>query len=203
MMVLFFHAARMAMVVFDPYLSSRPLAEALLQAPEGKLISGRAYYTFSSIFFYTNRTALILNGRFNNLEYGSYAPGAQSVFIEDAQFKELWLQPERYYLVALDSGVPALENLVGRDRLSVVASSGGKSLLTNHPLAGSVSSPQMGLMRQQGIVSTIPRGEMAFWPTSLFAACFGNALLVEKNGLMPLTRVVIRDGFSERRGGRF
>src|SRR5260370_15843051 len=29
MMVLFFHAARMALVVFDPYLSSRPLAEAL------------------------------------------------------------------------------------------------------------------------------------------------------------------------------
>jgi len=203
MMVLFFHAARLAMVVFDPYLSSRPLAEALLRAPEGKLISGKAYYTFSSIFFYTNRTALILNGRFNNLEYGSYAPGAPSVFIEDAQFKELWLQPERYYLVALDSGVPALENLVGRDRLSVVASSGGKSLLTNHPLAGSVSSPQTGLMRHQGIVSTISRAEMAFWPTSLFAACFGNALLVEKNSLVPLTRVVIRDGFFERRGDRF
>ena len=33
MMVLFFHAARLALVVFDPYLSSRPLAEALLQAP--------------------------------------------------------------------------------------------------------------------------------------------------------------------------
>jgi hypothetical protein len=69
-----------------------------------------------------------LNGRFNNLEYGSYAPGAPSVFIEDAaQFKELWLQPERYYLVALDSGVPALENLVGRDRLNPVASSGGRA----------------------------------------------------------------------------
>src|SRR5713226_5056510 len=38
MMVLFFHAARLAMVVFDPYLSSRPLAEALMQAAPGKLI---------------------------------------------------------------------------------------------------------------------------------------------------------------------
>ena len=43
------------------------------------------YYTFSSIFFYTNRTALLLNGRNNNLEYGSYAPGAPNVFINDAQ----------------------------------------------------------------------------------------------------------------------
>ncbi|MCX6637984.1 MAG: glycosyltransferase family 39 protein, partial [Acidobacteria bacterium] len=35
MMVLFLHAARLAMVVFDPYLGSRPLAEALLRAPPG------------------------------------------------------------------------------------------------------------------------------------------------------------------------
>ena len=33
MMVLFLNAARLALVVFDPYLSSRPLAEALTQGP--------------------------------------------------------------------------------------------------------------------------------------------------------------------------
>ena len=44
------------------------------------------YYTFSSVFFYTNRRALLLNGRVNNLEYGSYAPDApQDVFIDDAR----------------------------------------------------------------------------------------------------------------------
>ncbi len=41
MMTLFFHAARLALVVFDPYLSSRPLAQALLDAPPGKLIAGQ------------------------------------------------------------------------------------------------------------------------------------------------------------------
>ncbi len=142
MMVFFFHAARLAMVVFDPYLSSRPLAEVLLRAPEGKLVSGRPYYTFSSIFFYTNRTALILNGRLNNLEYGSYAPGAPRVFIDDAEFRDLWTAPDRYYLIALDSDLPALENLVGGERITRVTSSGGKSILTNHPLAGAVSEPQ-------------------------------------------------------------
>ena len=70
MMVLFFHAARLAMVVFDPYLSSRPLADALLRSPNGSLITDRHYYPFSSIFFYTNRTGLLLNGRVQNLEYG-------------------------------------------------------------------------------------------------------------------------------------
>ena len=70
-----------------------------------------------------------------NLEYGSYAPGAPNVFIDDAQFKELWLKPERYYIVARQSAVPRLEGLVGNAQLIVVAASGGKFLLTNQPLA--------------------------------------------------------------------
>ena len=94
MLVLFFHAARLAMVVFDPYMSSRPLAEALLESPPGKLIVDDQYYTFSSVFFYTNRTALLLNGRVNNLEYGSYAPNApQNVFIKDPDLPALWASP--------------------------------------------------------------------------------------------------------------
>ena len=136
MMVLFFHAARLALVVFDPYLSSRPLAEALLRQPEGRLIMGDQYYTFASVFFYTNRSGLLLNGRFMNLEYGSYAPGAPNVFIDDSQFKDLWLQPERYYLVAKQPAVQRFQALVGKAQLNVIAGSGGKVLLTNHPLAG-------------------------------------------------------------------
>jgi hypothetical protein len=134
MMVLFFHAARLAMVVFDPYLSSRPLAEALLRSPEGRLIVDHHYYTFSSVFFYTNRTALLLNGRFNNMIYGSYAPGAPDVFIDDAQWKNMWLGADRYYVVASDYAVPRLEKLVGKEALHPVAASGGKVLLSNRPL---------------------------------------------------------------------
>lgn len=135
MMVLFFHAARLALVVFDPYLSSRPLAEALARAPAGRLIVDHHYYTFSSIFFYTNRSALLLNGRFNNLVYGSYAPGAPNVFIDDVQWKNMWLGPERCYLVASDFALPRLEKLVDKALLYVVAASGGKVVLTNQPRA--------------------------------------------------------------------
>jgi 4-amino-4-deoxy-L-arabinose transferase-like glycosyltransferase len=134
MMTLFFQAARLAMVAFDPYMSSRPLAEALLKSPDGKLIVDRHYYFFSSVFFYTNRSALLLNGRFMNLEYGSYAPGAPDVFINDAQFHDLWVKPERYYLVAHESAMPRLERLVGPQALNVVKASGGKLLLTNEPV---------------------------------------------------------------------
>jgi 4-amino-4-deoxy-L-arabinose transferase-like glycosyltransferase len=63
MMVVFFHAARLALVTFDPYLSSRPLAQALLNGPPGELIVDNQYYTFSSVFFYATRKALLLNGR--------------------------------------------------------------------------------------------------------------------------------------------
>jgi hypothetical protein len=134
MMVIFFQAARIAMVAFDPYLSSRPLTEALLHSPTGELIVDRHYYTFSSVFFYTNQRALLLNGRRLNLEYGGFAPGMSDVFIDDDRFRDLWLRPERFYIVATDPAVARLEGLVGRDQLHVVATSGGKVLLTNHSL---------------------------------------------------------------------
>lgn len=134
MMVLLFHASRLAMVCFDPYLSSRPLAKTLLRLPEGQLIVDHHYYTFASVFFYTDRTALLLNGRFNSMEYASYAPDAPQVYIDDTQFRRLWLQPERRYLLAKESELPRFEGLVGREQLSVVAVSGGKVILTNHPL---------------------------------------------------------------------
>ena len=134
MMVIFFQAARLAMVGFDPYLSSRPLAEALRRAPPGRLVVDHHYYTFSSVFFYTDRTALLLNGRFNNLVYGSYAPGAPDVFINDQQWRDMWLRPERCYIVADRSQMPRLEKLAGREALDVVLFSGGKMLLTNQPL---------------------------------------------------------------------
>lgn len=134
MMVLFYHAARLALVAFDPFLTSRPIADALLKAPDGKLITERNYWTFSSVTFYVNRESLTLNGRYFNLEYGSYAPGAPDVFIDDAKLKSLWFEPRRYYLVTFRADIRHLEELVGRDHLNIVVESGGKLLLTNQPL---------------------------------------------------------------------
>lgn len=133
MMIVFFHAARLAMAVFDPYLSSRPLARALIAAPEGKLITQGHYWDFSSVFFYTNRSGLLYTNRRVNLEYGSYAPGAPPVFIDDSQFKGLWLAPERCYFLTFESDLPRYKQLVRPAALDVVAASGGKVLLTNKP----------------------------------------------------------------------
>lgn len=132
MMVLFLLAARSALVTFDPYLGSRALAEALNKSPEGQLIVDDQYYTFSSVFFYANRRALLLNGRVNNLEYGSYAPDAPQVFIDDSDFASRWSSPTRYYIVAEKPAVDRLRRLAGRTGLQTVASSGGKFLFVNH-----------------------------------------------------------------------
>ncbi len=140
MSILFFQAARVAMAAFDPYLSSRPLAEALKQAPPGRLIVDHHYYEFSSVFFYTDRTALLLNGRFNNLVYGSYAPGAPDVFIDDRQWQALWDKPDRSYLVISAESEPRIQPLVDPKSLVLVKSSGGKLLLTNHPLSADTDS---------------------------------------------------------------
>ena len=145
MMVLFFHAARAAMVVFDPYLSSRPLAEVLLKSPDGALIVERHYYPTSSIFFYTNRTALLLNGRVLNLEYGSNAPGTPDVFVNDAKFASLWMTEPRYYLICAQTSLPRLQTLVGPTNLNIASQSGGKLLLTNHPLPNSAPAQRDGL----------------------------------------------------------
>ncbi len=134
MMVLFFHASRMALTVFDPYLSSRPLAQALLQAPKGRLIVDGAYYPFSSVFFYADQTALLLNGRTNNLEYGSYAPGAQQIFIQDDVFLGLWRGGSRYYLVADTTQIEHLKHLAGAENLFEIEAAGGKFLFSNQPL---------------------------------------------------------------------
>jgi 4-amino-4-deoxy-L-arabinose transferase-like glycosyltransferase len=134
MMVLFFHAARLALVVFDPYMSSRPLANALLASPPGTLVVNHHYYEFSSVFFYTGRPALLLNGRFNNLVYGSYAPGAPPVFIDDADFVLRWHQPERCYFVVDKPGLARIAQKLPRSEFFTVKASGGKFLFCNRPL---------------------------------------------------------------------
>ena len=91
------------------------------------------FTAFSSVFFYADSDALLLNGRINNLQYGSFAPGAPDVFINDDKFRRLWLEPERRYLCVEGPQLPRITALVGEDRIEIVKEAGGKFLLTNLP----------------------------------------------------------------------
>jgi hypothetical protein len=107
------------------------LARALLAAPVGQLIVDGAYYDFSSVSFYTNKTALFVNGRTVNLEYGSYAPGAPEVFIDDSALARLWTEPEQRYLLVDGEKLPRIQGLLGDSALHLVKESGGKYLFSN------------------------------------------------------------------------
>jgi hypothetical protein len=117
-------------------LASWPLAEALNHAPKGTLILDDQYYTFSSVVFYAEAyrgdRVLLLNGRVNNLEYGSYAPNApQGIFLDDSGFRDRWQSPDLYYIVVEEPQVPRLQKLVGSSALHRVAESGGKFVYSN------------------------------------------------------------------------
>jgi len=140
MMALLFHAARQALIVFDPVLSSRAFAEVIRVSPPGIFIVDRHYYDFSSVVFYLNKPVLLLHAKSVNLEYGSNAPGAPPVFIDDARFRELWLSPDRFYLLAKGPAVARLEALLGPGQFHFLAHAGDKSALTNHPLSQTTAS---------------------------------------------------------------
>jgi 4-amino-4-deoxy-L-arabinose transferase-like glycosyltransferase len=133
MMIVFFQAARLAMVKFDPLLSSRDLSEKILEAPAGQLVIDHNYYWFSSVPFYTDRPELLLNGKWNNLEYGSNAPGVPDIFLDDQKLKTLWARPSRYYLLARADQLSRFELLLGPEHLAIIGRSGGKLLMTNSP----------------------------------------------------------------------
>jgi len=134
MMILFFQAARLALVVFDPYLTSRPLADAIAKAPPGGLIVTGHYYPYSSVPFYLNRDPLLLNGIRHNLEYGAAALNCPPVFVTNADLARLWAEPKRWYLVTAESSIPKLQQELGADHVTVVTISGGKAVVSNQPI---------------------------------------------------------------------
>jgi 4-amino-4-deoxy-L-arabinose transferase-like glycosyltransferase len=131
MMIVFFQGARLALIRFDPLLSSRDMAALIVRSGPGRIIVDHHYYTFSSIAFYTGQPELLLNGRWNNFEYGSNAPGVPDVFIDDSKLRTLWPGPERFYLVAKADQLPRFENLLGSGHFQIMDTSGGKILLAN------------------------------------------------------------------------
>ncbi len=132
MMAAFFFCAHRALIEFEPYLSSRALAEAIdREYKEGDVIVINGEYEGgSSINFYTRKPVHILNGRSANLQYGSYFKDAPRIFLNDEDLKRMWSDSGRIYLFT-DSTL--LEKVT--DGLSTpvhtLAESGGKLILTN------------------------------------------------------------------------
>ena len=134
MMAAFFFFAHMSLAAFEPYLSSRALAEAIdREYKQGDVIVINGEYEGgSSINFYTRKMVYILNGRSANLEYGSYFEDAPRIFIDGEELAKMWPGSGRIFLFT-DSSNQELEVLARAVRGPVypVAESGGKLVVTN------------------------------------------------------------------------
>jgi 4-amino-4-deoxy-L-arabinose transferase-like glycosyltransferase len=132
-MAVFFFAANIALGIFGPYLSSRPLLEKVAAEiqPRDTLALYGEFDAMSSVAFYTRRRLLLWNGQYNNLAPGSYYPDAPHIFLSDPEFLALWHGPQRVFLF-----VPVEHRAAVAQRLPVpgsylLAESGGKAVYVN------------------------------------------------------------------------
>lgn len=147
-MVAFFFAANIALGDFGPYLSSRRLVDKVLpqvQAGDTLALYGE-FDAMSSVSFYTNRRLLLWNGRYNNLEPGSYYPDAPHIFLDDTEFMALWNGPGRIFLFVPEEHRAAAAQRLPAANTYLFAESGGKAVYVNHP--GLVASERLGITRR-------------------------------------------------------
>jgi 4-amino-4-deoxy-L-arabinose transferase-like glycosyltransferase len=141
-MAVFFFAANIALGVFGPYLSSRPLTTKIL--PEITHADTLALYgefdAMSGVAFYTDRQLLLWNGRYNNLAAGSYYPDAPHIFLTDPEFAALWKGPKRVFLFVPSEHRAAAAQRLPTQGTFLMAESGGKAVYANRPAASVAAS---------------------------------------------------------------
>ncbi|HEV2990447.1 MAG TPA: phospholipid carrier-dependent glycosyltransferase, partial [Candidatus Angelobacter sp.] len=130
MMAVLLHEAHTGLVIFSPVLSSKVLAGAIEKNwKPGDIIEDNGdYEAASSVNFYTHRQMRILNGRRNNIWYGSTFPDAPQIFDDDQSFENLWHSHRRIFLWTEEDSLPSYIKSAGYCRL---AKWGGKLVLTN------------------------------------------------------------------------
>ncbi|MGC2694473.1 MAG: glycosyltransferase family 39 protein [Candidatus Angelobacter sp.] len=156
MTVVLLYSAHQGLVIFSPVLSSKVLADTIESHwKTGAIIEDNGdYEAASSVNYYTRRQIRILNGRCNNIWYGSKFPDAPQIFDDDAAFQKLWRSGQTVFLLTdakaspdnkLTDECPQKEHLpdfMAAEGACVLAKWGGKLVLTNErkPCPGPVLS---------------------------------------------------------------
>ncbi|HZD09608.1 MAG TPA: hypothetical protein VE176_15230, partial [Candidatus Limnocylindrales bacterium] len=147
MTTILLYAAHQGLVIFSPVLSSKVLAQAIERnwKPGAIIEDNGDYEAASSVNYYTRRQIRILNGRCNNIWYGSRFPDAPPIFDDDASFEKLWRGDKTVFLLTDYKASPDrtpteqcpqkehLPDYVVQDKACVLAKWGGKLVLTNGP----------------------------------------------------------------------
>lgn len=132
MMIAVLFAVHLALITFSPVLGSKPLATAIKQQMRDGdvIVVDGEQSAASSINFYTGAQMHLLNGRKNNMWFGSLFPDAPPIFEDDASFEKLWQGPRRIFFITFnESGRKRLDQ-IGKPVFEVVHS-GGKAVFSN------------------------------------------------------------------------
>jgi 4-amino-4-deoxy-L-arabinose transferase-like glycosyltransferase len=141
----FLVAAHIAFGRFEPMLSSRQLADTIIQkgSPVDSFIILGDQSDASSVIFYTHsffhKPALLVeqqcspHGEGSSLLWGSCYPDAPKIFLSEDQLSKVWGVGERKWLFAQDINQPRAEQLLS-GRLYHVQSIADKALWTDRPL---------------------------------------------------------------------
>jgi hypothetical protein len=135
---LFLIAAHIAFVRFEPMLSSNAMADTInriTQSPsesQDQLLIYGDYPNASSIVFYTQRQALLVDGRTSSMIWGSDYPDAPHIFLGDADLKQMWGTGVRKFLFVPDDHRVHVEQMLGA-RLYPLQELSDKMLYTDRP----------------------------------------------------------------------
>jgi 4-amino-4-deoxy-L-arabinose transferase-like glycosyltransferase len=144
-MALFLVAAHIAFARFEPMLSSKQLADTLVE----KGSSADAFIIYgdqsdaSSVVFYTHdflrKPAYVVvepcspHGAGSTLLWGSCYPDAPKIFLSEDELSKMWGTGERKWIFAQDTNQPKVEQLLA-GRMYPVQSIADKALWTDRPL---------------------------------------------------------------------
>ncbi len=131
-MGLFLIAAHIALVRFDPYLSSKNLAEAIARVsrPGDRVMIYGDQAFGSSLLFYLKRPIDLVNGRTTSMWFGSTYPDAPKIFLDDAELLRAWQSSGRVFLFVPQYQKPKVDALLP-NRKFVVGESSGKVVYSN------------------------------------------------------------------------
>ena len=135
----FLVAAHIAFARFEPMLSSKALAETLLEkaAPADDFVIFGDQSDASSVVFYTHRffgrPALLVHGTGSSMLWGSLYPDAPKIFLSEDELAAQWGKGERHWLFAQDTNRSKAEQLLA-GRLIAVETVADKTLWTDRPL---------------------------------------------------------------------
>ncbi len=121
------------LVLFEPHRSIRTLATELSQArrPGDVIVVEGPYENFAALNLYTRASALVLNGRFGDLEFGSHQRDAGARFLDDDGFARLWGSETRVFL--LTASANRVGSLQRQEAATILGRTGHKWLLVNRP----------------------------------------------------------------------